>query len=401
MFPRSSGTVSAAAVYFSATAVLLAGLLSGCSPGETSEIAQMQSVTVRVAPVVSDPTAEPLRFAGTVQPRQRAVLTFQVNGTLQERPVKLGQAVAKDQLLAKLYNPQLEPARDSARAKLRELQAQAKQSARELERAEKLHQKGVQSVQVVEQARAAEETLEASVATARAAVAEAEQMAAETELRAPFAGRIEALSVEAGEFISPGQPVISLAGADAMEVAIRVPAYLLADLQTGDDLPVWLVREPGAGSAQGTVPAIVPASVAEIAQSGGRVGSLQTVLVHLEDPPPQIPVAVSQDSAGAVAESLPTAPLSAVPVAGTAVEVGIPGHKAPSLSVPMLAVMRSRDGAAVFRVRDGKAERVPVTIVQLLGEDVLVSSNALGPDDSVVFAGLTRLADGDAVEILP
>lgn len=386
MNARSFGSVLALGFLLSSAAIL-----GGCSPGESSEVAQEQLVSVRVAPVTSEAEAESLRFAGTVQPRQKAVLTFQVNGTLRERPVTLGQAVVEGEVLARVYNPQLEPARDSAKAKLRELQAQAKQSARELERAEKLHKKGVQSIQLVEQVRASHEALEAGVATAKAMLAQAERMVAETELRAPFDGRIESLLVEPGEFINPGQPVMGLAAAHAMEVEIKVPEHLLANLQPGDKLPVWQVRERDAGE--------IPGRIAEIAQSNGDPGKLQTLVVHLQDPPSESPLIRNQLSQQS--EEPAALRMSAVPVAGSPVEVGIPVRAESSLSVPMLAVMRSRDGAAVFRVQGGRAERVPVDVVQLLGEEVLVRSQHLQAEDSVVFAGLTRLADGDAVEVLP
>jgi RND family efflux transporter MFP subunit len=364
-------------------------LLSGCTSGESSEVDQLEPVTVRVAPVIAEAEAKPLRFAGMVQPRERAVLTFQVSGTLESRPVKLGQAVEEGALLARVYNPQLAPARDSAKARLRELQSQAEQATRELARAEKLHERGVQSVQGLEQARAAEESLAASVETARAALAEAQQMVAETAMRAPFAGRIENLSVEPGEFVSVGQPVLSLSSAEGMEVEIQVPENLLMDFRPGDELPVWLVRRRDAGR--------IPARIAEIAQASGDAGKLQTVVVHLEDPP-------SSETLIARAQAVEgpgTAPLAAVPVAGTPVEVGIPARNRHALSVPMLAVMRSGNGAAVFRVQQNRVQRVPVNVVRLQGESVLVRSTLLEPDDAVVYAGLSRLADGDKVEVLP
>lgn len=362
-------------------------LLSSCGVDESTQGDSQTPVSVRVAPVVSQADAEPLRFAGTVRSRERATLTFQVNGALQWRPVKLGQAVAMGEVLARLYNPQLEPARDSAKAKLRELKAQASQTKRELDRAQALHKKGVQSVQGLEQARAAHEVLQASVATAQAALAEAERMVAETELRAPFAGKIESLNVELGEFVSAGQPVIGLSAADGMEVQIKVPEHLLADLTLGDEIPVWMVRHRSMGR--------ITARVGEIAQSSGNAGELQTVVVNLIEPPVDAPLTRAEPTED-------PSPWTALPVpaAGTPVEVGIPVPNHHSLSVPMLSVMKSPSGAAVFRVRGGTAQRVPVHVVQLLGENVLVQSSALKADDTVVFAGLTRLADGDVVEVL-
>ena len=364
--------------------------LSGCTSGESSEIDGLEPVTVRVAPVEAEADAEPLRFAGVVRPRERAVLTFQVTGTLKSRPVKLGEAVEEGALLAKLYNPQLEPARDSAKARLKELQSQAQQAAREMQRAEKLHKRGVQSQQALEQARAAHESLTASVETARAALAEARQMVAEMEMRAPFDARIESLSVEPGEFVNAGQPVMSISSAESMEVEIRVPENLVMNLSPGDEVPVWDVRERASGR--------IPASIAEIAQSSGDAGKLQTLIVHLKSPPGSETL-IAKAQAQAQDDSPP--PLAAVPVAGTPVEVGIRANGGDALSVPMLAVMRSGDGAAVFRVENNQVRRVPVNVVQLKGENVLIRSTLLEADDRVVYAGLSRLADGDSVEVLP
>jgi multidrug efflux pump subunit AcrA (membrane-fusion protein) len=86
---------------------------------------------------------------------------------------------------------------------------------------------------------------------------------------------------------------------------------------------------------------------------------------------------------------------------GEPVEVGIVPNVQGEISVPVLAVMQVTGGNSVFRITDGHAQRVPVTVHRIIGEQVVVSSENLGQGDQVVYAGLTRLADGDAVEILP
>ncbi|WVM93451.1 hypothetical protein ULG90_05830 [Halopseudomonas pachastrellae] len=69
--------------------------------------------------------------------------------------------------------------------------------------------------------------------------------------------------------------------------------------------------------------------------------------------------------------------------------------------MPLAAVMRSAQGLSVFRVVDSRAERVAVTVAGFAGEQALLSGDALAVGDQVVYAGLSRLADGDAVELLP
>lgn len=344
--------------------IAMAGLsVTGCD-GHGDEPVQAP-VVVRTAEVLAGEELAPLRFAGVVRARQRAELTFQVSGTLHERPVEIGQQVAPGEVLATLRNPQLVPARDSARARLREIEAQLRQAEQEYQRAVTLRERGVLSEQDLEQLEARRDALEAGRGTARAAVSEAEQLLREGELRAPFAGTVEAVLAEPGEFVSAGRPVVRLSSAQGLEVEVRVPETLRTGLQPGDELPVWRVMERGSEPLAGVV--------TEIGR-GSRRGELYPLVVSIEDP-------------------------ALVP--GVAVEVGVYRGRREALALPVLAVFRSSDGPAVFRVRDSIAERVPVAVLQLAGEQVLVGGEHLQAGDQVVYAGLSRLVPGDRVEILP
>lgn len=349
---------------------LLAALvmLTGCRGNDPAQTATAAPVTVRVAPVAnSEGLAPTLRFAGIVQASQRATLTFQVSGNLRERRVELGQRVAKGDVLARLFNPGLEPARASAAARLDELVTQLDQAEREWLRSSRLREKGVVSEQALEQITARRDGLKASVATARAALAEADQMMAESVLTAPFSGRVVALMVEQDEFVAAGQPVIKLAEPEAREVEIRMPAYLLDQVAVGQMVPVWPVQNRQLPPESG--------QVTEVAQAGAERGQLHPVLVTL--------------------------PAGAGLAVGEPVEVGVTPDITGQLTVPVLAVMRASDGNSVFRVRGNSAQRVTVAVQRIIGEQVVVSSDGLAAGDQVVYAGLTRLADGDSVEILP
>ncbi|WP_235827229.1 efflux RND transporter periplasmic adaptor subunit [Pseudomonas abyssi] len=344
-----------------ALAVAVLGLV-GCRSSASESGAAMQAVPVRVAAVTSDVRAQALHFAGVARARQRASLTFQVGGTLATRPLEIGQQVVAGQVLATLYNPQLEPARDAARARLAELQAQSAQARRDVQRTEQLFERGVLSQADQEQQRARLQALEAGVRNARAALQQREQMNSETRLRAPFDGSIDALLVEPGEFVAAGQPVLQLAAGSGLEVEVLVPASLLQGLEVGATLPVWSSLDGQQWQGR----------VAEVGRGSGFGSSLYPLVV-----------------------SLPGGR------AGDAVEVGLQPAGAQRLSVPLAAVMRSAQGLSVFRVVDTRAERVAVTVAGFAGEQALLSGDALAVGDQVVYAGLSRLADGDAVELLP
>lgn len=336
-------------------------LLAGCADDE-----QLAApVTVRVAPVIAGEAQEPLRFAGVVRARQRAELTFQVSGTLQERLVEIGAPVQAGELLARLQNPQLMPARDSARARLREAEAQARQAEQEYQRGLPLRERGVLSEQNIEQLLARRDSLRAAVDTARAALAEAEQLVREGELRAPFNGVVEAVLAEPGEFVAAGQPALRISSPQGFEVEVRIPEALRAGIEPDMTLPVWRVMDRDSAPLQGVV--------TEVGR-GSRRGELYPLVVSLDD------------------ETL---------VPGVAVEVGVLRPLSEALTLPVLSVVRSANGTAVFRVRDGVAQRVPVSVLQLAGEQVLVRGDDIAAGDQVVYAGLSRLVDGDRVEILP
>jgi RND family efflux transporter MFP subunit len=350
-----------------ASALLAVLSVSGCRGGgtESGENAENTPVSVRVSAVTGGQMEEiPMRFSGIVRAAQRATLTFQVSGTLKERPVELGQTVKPGDVLARLYNPALEPARDSAAARLDELRTQFEQAQREWERSSRLHQRGVVSEQTLEQIAARRDSLRASMATAEASLAEATRLLEESVLKAPFAGQVEALLVERDEFVGAGQPVMRLSSPLGREVEVRVPAHLLGHVRIGQELPVWLVQDRNREPATGTV--------VEIAQGSSIRGELHPVLV-----------------------SLPPNSLSS----GEPVEVGIAPVRESAITVPLLAVVRDSTGTSVFRVQDQVAQRVPVEVDRVIGERVMVHPGALSPGDQVVYAGMTRLVDGDTVEV--
>lgn len=350
------------ALIFLATSGLF---LSGCMADDGPQASTKHVVSVRVSEVTGGQAQEiTLRFSGIVRSTQRATLTFQVSGTLKERAVELGQTVAAGDVLARAYNPALKPARDSASAKLDELNTRYDQAKREWERSSRLHKRGVVSEQNLEQIAANRDSLKASVATAQASLAEATQLLQESTLRAPFSGRVEALLVEKDEFVAAGQPVMRLSSPEGKEVEVRVPAYLLAHVSLDQELPVWSVHDRSEAPVTG--------SVVEIAQAGAIRGELHPVLVSL--------------------------PINTLDT-GEPVEVGITPLRNSAITIPLLSVIRSAEGMTVFRVRDGLAKRVPINVERVVGERVVVRTGELEPGDQVVYAGTTRLADGDAVEV--
>jgi HlyD family secretion protein len=65
--------------------------------------------------------------------------------------------------------------------------------------------------------------------------------------------------------------------------------------------------------------------------------------------------------------------------------------------VPARSIVRRDGGQAVYIVRDGRAELVPVDVDALGEEQAAVTSSQLTTDDRVIVSGYEDLDDGDAV----
>ncbi len=351
-----------------ALAALLSSVLAGCAAERDAQASTphkaQQAVSVRTTEVRLSEQGELLRFAGVVQARERATLTFQVGGVLRERPVELGQTVGAGDLLARLFNPELDPAREAARARVNEVLAQAEQARLDTDRAVHLHARGMLSAQERDREAARLQALRASVASARAVLNQTEQMHREMRLEAPFGGTIEALLVEPGEYVTPGQAVMRMAAESGYELTVHVPASLLDGLSIGERLPIWANLNGDKGQGR----------IIEIGRSASQGSVLYPLVLSLDDSPVRV---------------------------GDALEVGLTRRRPPQAAVPFAAVMRSADGLSVFRLEGERVRRVSVEVAGLQGEWALLEGHSLQPGDHVVHSGLTRLADNDLVRPLP
>jgi len=351
----------------------LAVVLSACS--ESAEVAEMAAeetsaaIPVRVATVERRSDDELLRFSSTSRVRQRASLTFQVGGVIETRSVEIGEQVSAGQTLMTLYSPALQPAAQAAQFRLEQLQADKTQADRELERLKTLYERGVIPMQELEQQATRSESLVSAVNNARATAEQAASLLREAQLIAPFSGSVEQILVEPGEFAQPGQAVLRISSADQLEAEIRVPAHLTESLMPGQELTAW--RSLGSTDA---TDAVMPVIILEIGQSSTGLNSLYPVVVSL--PARQIRT-------------------------GEALEIGVPRRSESALVIPMSAVMRSADGLTVFQNINNRVTRVAIEVEQLQGEFAVIKPGALQAGAQIVYAGITRLAEGDQIEVLP
>jgi membrane fusion protein, multidrug efflux system len=181
-------------------------------------------VTVAVTPSRAEEVAQVFVAEGQALPDRDTMIRAETSGEIAEVLVRKGADVTAGETLARFDTASR--ASDLARAREEEARAQ-----REFENAEQLLERGVATMDRVTQARAA-------LASARAGVAAAEEAIENTEIRAPFAGRLEAFDIAEGEFVPTGAEVGRVVDNTPLTIRIQIPQQSLVNIEVGQPAEV-------------------------------------------------------------------------------------------------------------------------------------------------------------------
>lgn len=335
--------------------------------------------TVFVAPVALQPVQQRREVTGSLRAVERAEVAAQESGRVEVVLVDVGDKVAQgDNLLqvdARRMTAELnerEAMATAAAARVEESLAEADRAERDLKMKESLFaQRAVSEREFLDSKR------EASVASARAKAAGDEQKASESALellrvrledltvKAPFDGVIVERHVDAGEWLAPGDPVVTLVSTGKVEAWINVPERFAGRINS-KGAPLEIIAD---GSGQ-KVKALSVRQVADI--------DATTRLFPI--------VAEIDDLDGALAP-------------GLSVRAEIPvGERRERLAVPVDAVIETVSGASVFKSVPGEgmpvAVKVPVEVLFREGTTVFVESEQLKPGEQVIVEGNERLFPG-------
>lgn len=225
----SRSTWIAAALVFAIIGWMGSGYLW---PSEDKSIPQSAETQVEpVAVAIEQSTAEPVTLffqaEGQAQPDRDTSIRAETSGDVAEVLVMEGEDVDGGAVVARLSATRAE-------ADLRRAQEELARAQREFDNASQLLERGVATADRVSQARATLAAAEASVTTAKEAIES-------LEIRAPFAGRIESLTLDAGEFVQAGAEVGRIVDNSPLMVAIQVPQQALGRVKSGQTATVTFI----------------------------------------------------------------------------------------------------------------------------------------------------------------
>jgi len=284
----------------------------------------------------------------TVVAVRRATLATRLAAQVRAVHVEAGQRVEAGALLVSLADGDVRGGAAAAEAGLAAAAA---------------HEKRIQALVATRAATPSElEQAGAQRAQAEAAVAGARSALGYSEIRAPFAGTVQARRIEPGDLVGPGQPMIELEG-DGLELE----ASLSADEARGLALGSRLRFAASGGRGEAEVTALTP--------GGDR-------LSHRRGVKARVRAFQGELRSGAFARiELPA------------------GAATTGRWVPRSALVERGDLTGVFVAAGGKAELRWISLGEAAGELVAVRAG-LRPADQVVNAP-GALRDGQPIEVGP
>ena len=181
-----------------------AGIAPSLAASREAMLAEAQDAPVRVRARVlaAEIQTEDVIVRGRTEADRRVTVRAETTGRVVELAVDKGDRVAAGDLLCRI-------AVDTRGARLEEARQAVNQARIEFDGAQRLRERGLQSETAIAGA-------EARLATARANLAQSELDLQRTEVRAPFAGVVEARPVEIGDLLQAGSTCMTVVDPDPM-----------------------------------------------------------------------------------------------------------------------------------------------------------------------------------------
>ncbi|MEM8875807.1 MAG: efflux RND transporter periplasmic adaptor subunit [Planctomycetota bacterium] len=364
-------------------AIIGGGLLLGASFGAAE--AQTAGTPVRIAAAIQETVAEHQRVTGSLQAISRSSVAAEEAGAIAEVMVDEGHAVTAGQRIAAIDDARHRAHLAETQAELlarqaitMERQAELAQAQSDLEQLEALAERDATTQRELRDGQTAVRVAEARLESARLQADAAERLSELAQIQlddlsilAPFDGRVVARHVEPGEWVDPGDAIVTLVSSGNIEARLEVPERFAAALsEAGDDARIRLETPTGS---------VTTAAIRAVPEVDARARTFPVLVAFANDGERLSP--------------------------GMSVTAWVPsGAARPHITVPRDAVIRSARGAHVFVVETGDGEEQAVrNDVRILFETegrVALAAGDLSAGDRVVIEGNERLRTETTVTIL-
>lgn len=342
----------------------LAVLATGCSrkpPAAHEDVRPVRSTIVGTSQGSVGAT-----YSGEVQARYESKLGFQTSGRIVARLVEVGSTVKRGQPLMRLDPAQEVLQVASADADVDGKKSRVAQDRIDLQRTEALLARHFASQAEVDAQRLALATSESQLKSALAQQQIKVNQRGYTVLVADRDGVVSAIHAEAGQVVSPGQAVVTVAADGEREVVVAIAESRVDELKRAKSLQVSVWAQPGKRYS---------GALRELAPDTDSVTRTYSARISVKNPDAALRLGM-------------TASVFAADIDG-----------ANAIRLPLTAVL-NKDGQSLVWVVDAETGQVASRTVQLgaAQNDQVLIAGGLNPGETVVTAGVHMLFAGQKVK---
>jgi RND family efflux transporter MFP subunit len=288
---------------------------------------------------------------GSARGESSVVLSSEVSGRILSLEVASGDYVEAGDIVAELDSEEARFAVERATLVLRDAEAT-------LRRVEQLRTTGAATELQAQEAQLA-------LRTAELELREAEYALSRHQVAAPISGWVGILQVEPGNRVTSDTEITRIEDRSSLIVDFRVPERIVGKIKPGDPLTATPLADPGLD---------LPGKILAIDNRVDEASRSLLVQASIENAEDRLR-------------------------AGMAFRIALSFDSDPHPAVDPLAIQWGSSGAFVWVVRDGKAERLPIRILQRNADTVLIDAETR-PGDLIVTQGVQSLRPGGEVSVV-
>ena len=367
IFPRNYKHIPNLAAILALSSVLLAG----CHQAPSNAAAPRPALTYKIT---TNSGVDSDVYAGEIRARIETDHAFRLGGKVSQRLVDTGAVVRRGQPLATLDPQDVKLSVDAANAQVLAQQTDADFALAELNRFKDLFAKGFVSQSALDQKLSVANTAKAKLDSARAQANVTVNQAGYATLVAETDGVVTQVTVEAGQVVAAGQPIIRIANPREKELATNAPESRLNDFRRAQDksaprelrIATWNQPEK-----------YYRARIREIGGAADVITRTYPVRITLVDADDAIQLGMS------------------------AFAVFIGANAPDNIAVPLSAIYVNGEKTGVWQVAsDGKVSLKAVAVVQYRETSALVKAlnGSIKPGDVIIAAGVHKLREGEVVK---
>ncbi|MFI5310758.1 MAG: efflux RND transporter periplasmic adaptor subunit [Gemmatimonadales bacterium] len=305
-------------------------------------------------------------ISGQLVAERTASIRAEVGGAVVAVLIEPGVRVSKGTVLARVDDSAIRDAWLSAKSAVTQAQLAADIAARDEKRAERLLAAGAIAENALEVAKRNDLGGQAQLDDAKARLASAQKNLDNTVIKSPYDGIVSERQVNAGDIVGPGTPLFTVVDPSTMRLEGAVPADQLGAVRTGAPVKFAVTGYPGR-SFEGRITNVYPSA------------DPQTRQVRLF-------VRIPNAGNGLVAGLYATGR-----VASTTRQ---------ALTAPLTAVDQRGIKPAVLRLKNGKPERVEVTLgMSDEGTERVEITSGVATGDTLLVGAAQGITPGTPVKV--